>query len=272
MPIPNFSDEPSSSPSRSRPKYRSRGNSSVLPILLGVGLLGAAVVIVVLVLNRDQKPEKKDEAKADTTVTASTPNKGDRKQPAPVRPQDEPKSDRPKIDKLEPVKLGPPATVNDSKTLRMTLERCMGDEFALADLNKAGVKSTFSAANAEVTLKNDTATITQFRMCVVDTKYDFDREVVTVTAVPWLLVTQRDGKRLVNTATHYLQFNCPAKEDDARRYKELFNAGLLDVDVEYKIRKFTPFQEDGATGYPDAKPVTSYLIETEVLTASLKSR
>lgn len=270
MSVPNFSDEPS--PSRSRSKYRSRGNSSLLPVLLGVGLLGAVAGIVVLVLNREQKPEKKDEAKADTTVTA-TPNKGERKQPAPPRPQDEPKSDRPKIEKKEPAQyVGPATLITDAKVLRTTLEKCLGDEFALADLNKAGVKSTFSAANAEVTLKNDTATITQFRMCVVDAKYDFDREVLTVTAVPWLLVTQRDGKRLVNTATHYLQFNCPAKEDDARRYKELFNAGLLDINVEYKIRKFTPFQEDGATGYPDAKPVTSYLIDTEVLTASLRSR
>lgn len=270
MPLPDFSDEPSSRPSRSRSTYRSGKRSPLLPLVLGVGLLGAIVVIVVLVLNRDQQPEKKNDPKAETTVLA--PNKGERKQATPPRSQDEPKADRPKIDKAESVKSGPSVTVNDSKTLRTTLEKCMGDEFALADLNKAGVKSTFSAANAEVTLKNDTATITQFRMCVVDAKYDFDREVVTVTTVPWLLVTQRDGKRLVNTATYYLQFNCPAKEDDARRYKELFNAGLLDIDVEYKIRKFTPFQEDGATGYPDAKPVTSYLIETEVLTASLKSR
>ena len=272
MPLPDFSDEPSSRPSRSRSTYRSGRNSSLLPLILGVGLLGAVVVIVVLVLNRDQQPEKKNDPKAETTVAATTPNKGERKQATPPRPQDEPKADRTKIDKAEPGKSGPSVTVNDSKTLRTTLEKCMGDEFALADLNKTGVKSKFSVANAEVTLKNNTATITEFRMCVVDTKFDFDREVFTVTAVPWLLVTQRDGKRLVNTATYYLQFNCPAKEDDARRYKELFNAGLLDIDVEYRVRKFTHFQEDGSTGYPDAKPVTSYLIETEVITANLGSR
>jgi hypothetical protein len=237
-----------------------------------VGLLGAIAVIVVLVLNREQKPEKKDDPKAQAVASAPTPNKGEKKQPNPPRPQDEPKSDRPKTDKTEPVKSAPPVAISDSKTLRTTLDKCVGDELALADFNKAGVSSKFSAANAQVTLKNDTATVTEFRMCVVDTKYDPEREVVTVTAVPWLLVTLRDGKRLVGTATHYLLFNCPAKEDEARRYKALFDAGLLDIDVEFKVRKFTPFQEEGSVGYPKADAVTSFLVETEVLTAKLGSR
>ncbi len=273
--FPGDPDNPFTTLDNSRPVGLRREPTPLLPTLklVGVALIWVVALGMWLVVraNRDQKAEKKDDAKPDVTAPAPLSKKGEGKQPGPPRPHTDPKSDsRPKTSKTEPVKS--PVTFNDAKTLRATLDRCVADETALSDFNTAGAKSTFRAENVGYGPGYDAATIMKGEMCITAAKYDPARQLFVVTAVPSLLATQRDAKRQVGWPTHYLVFNCPATKDEADRYAAQFEGAVLVLDAEYKLRKVTPIQEESSAGAPQAKVVTSYLIETEIQAVKLGAK
>jgi hypothetical protein len=158
----------------------------------------------------------------------------------------------------------PPLVLNDHAELQNALKKAKADEFYLFDLNKGSIESSFRSSNFKVSLKNDIAQITGYKMCILLTKYDFDAKTFHVTTCVNITETLKNGKSLILLPNYYLAFAVPATMEEARAWSDLFKERKLKMTVVFRLKGFDTFEQMDSS----EKPLTNNLVKTEIIKAS----
>jgi tetratricopeptide (TPR) repeat protein/predicted RNA-binding Zn-ribbon protein involved in translation (DUF1610 family) len=160
----------------------------------------------------------------------------------------------------------PPIEMLNEVELQKTFNKVRQDEFFLLDLNKRGIRSVFRADNARQTFKNSVGESNDYKMCIIDTKYDFDRNVFNVQATININETYRHLKLDLIIGDYYINFAVPASQDNARAWSAAAKQQRLILNVTYKVRGFDTVVRETAMG-----PKTLFVVETDVIDAKMMS-